>query len=409
MVSDLLQDICTYIDFTEHDAQCVAALRPVIEPHLDVVVDRFYGHILQHPGARSILTGGPEQAARLREAHRQWMGELFGGTYDSDYVRRRKRIGQAHVQIAMPQHYMVAAMQTAWTALHAALYQPEDAQRAAQLVSLHKLLMLDLALILESYRTGYTDQIREDERAAVRDRLSQAEHMAHIGHLAASLAHEIKNPLAGVSGAIQVMRDALEPKHPHRPVLVEVLRQIDRLDGTVKDLLVYARPRPPRFTRTNLGRAVERVLALLAAEPALQAVTVALELGEHLDCYADETQLEQLIMNLALNGAQASPAGATLRISAAAQADGVRFTVEDEGPGMSDATLRQAFEPFFTTKTKGTGLGLPICRKIAEAHGGTIALHSSDGAGASVTVRLPRFPPATSGGLAPDEYPRPNR
>ena len=106
--------------------------------------------------------------------------------------------------------------------------------------------MLDLAVMLESYQESYAEQVRRSERSAVEEKLTRAEHLAEIGQLAASLAHEIKNPLAGISGAIQVFRDTMPHNNPHRPILTEILGQINRLDATVKDLLLYARPLPPK-------------------------------------------------------------------------------------------------------------------------------------------------------------------
>jgi signal transduction histidine kinase len=151
------------------------------------------------------------------------------------------------VQVGLPQQYMFAAMQVVWEELERGIRRQGVKDAAAKLASLHKLLTLELAVMLDSYKQSYSEQIRQTEREAVQERLTEARHLAQIGHLAASLAHEIKNPLAGISGAIQVIRDSMKPNEPHRPILDEVLRQVIRLDGTVKDLLVNARPKPPRF------------------------------------------------------------------------------------------------------------------------------------------------------------------
>jgi len=235
--------------------------------------------------------------------------------------------------------------------------------------------------------------VRATERSAVEEKLTRAEHLAEIGQLAASLAHEIKNPLAGISGAIQVMRDAMEPGNPHHPIVTEILGQIRRLDATVKDLLQYARPMPPRATRFRIGDAVTRVLTVLREEPALHGVSIEHDsAGGDTIVRADDAQIEQLLMNLLINAAHASNPGNTIRLEAERHGRFVRLRVADQGAGMTPAVRDQAFEAFFTTKAKGTGLGLSICRRIVEEHGGRIRLESEPGQGTIVTVDLPVEP-----------------
>ena len=240
------------------------------------------------------------------------------------------------------------------------------------------------------------EQVRANERNAVHARLTQTEHLARIGRLAASLAHEIKNPLAGISGAIQVIRDAMEPEAPHRPILAEILRQINRLDQTVKDLLVYGRPVPPRFGPCNLDRVIERLMTILKREPEMQRVRF-----EHQNDHrplpaieADENQIEQLLMNLVLNAANASEDGGLVTLKTKPTATGVQLVIEDHGHGMTEETARRALEPFFTTKSRGTGLGLPICRRIIEMHGGSLTIHSTIAEGTTVALQLALQQPA---------------
>ncbi|MBN2445432.1 MAG: HAMP domain-containing histidine kinase, partial [Phycisphaerae bacterium] len=165
-------------------------------------------------------------------------------------------------------------------------------------------------------------------------------------------------------------------------------------------------PRPPRFQRCDINRLIERLLTVLKGEPAVQRVRITYEPSDKPNLYADEAQLEQLLMNLVLNAAQASADDGVVQVQATPSGDGLRLTIDDHGDGMDDETARLAFEPFYTTKARGTGLGLPICRKIAEAHGGTISIRSIPGEGTTVAVRLPRFARAMTGGQTPDEYSR---
>lgn len=387
----IFAELKRYVGFDARDADNLRSLARLIEEHLPAVVDRFYPEILQQPGTRDVLTQGPEQVERLRDTLTNWLRTLFGGTYDTAYLQQRLQIGAAHVRIGLPQHYVFAAMDVIRQELKRAILQLDIPDPDSKIDSVQKLLAIESALMAESYRDAFVEWVRASERSAVQEQLTQAEHLAQIGQLAASLAHEIKNPLAGISGAIQVIRDAMEPDAPHRPILAEVLRQINRLDQTVKDLLVYARPLPPRFDRCNLSRVIERLATVFRREPAMQRVRF-----EHRDDHrplpsieADENQIEQLLMNLVLNAADASEDDGLVTLKTTPIPMGVQLEVEDHGHGMDEETCQRALEPFFTTKSKGTGLGLPICRRIVEAHGGTLSIHSVVGRETTVRVRLP--------------------
>ncbi len=386
-----LSDMKRYIGFDERDAARMRKLRPVVEPLLPAVVDRFYDEVLSHPHTRAVLTGGEAQIAQLRSTMRRWLGELFDGVYDESYYAKRLAIGEAHVAVQLPQHYMLLGMEIIWRELEYLLRSANVADVDEKLRSLHKVLTLELATMLESYKESYSQQIRRTERSAVEEKLTRAAHLAEIGQLAASLAHEIKNPLAGISGAIQIIREDMDDDDPRQPIIREILGQIGRLDATVKDLLQYARPTPPQAVKVALHEAVTRVLTVLREEPALQRVRI--EYGDGPDdsfVYADEAQIEQLVMNLLINAAHASDDGGVVHLNIACNTNHVRLIVADKGKGMTPEVRDRAFEPFFTTKAKGTGLGLSICRRIAEVHGGRIELHSERGVGTTVTVDLPR-------------------
>lgn len=409
MPEGVFEDMKAYIAFSDEDAKNLASLAEPIGPLLPRVVDRFYRVLQAHPGARQVLTGGTTQVEALRRSLLAWLRGLFVGTYDADYCRERAQIGRTHVRIGLPQHYMFAAMEVLWESLQAAVDTLPIAHAQAKLASLHKLLTIEIGVMLETYRESQTAQIRQVEHDAVQSRLREAEQLAQIGQLAASLAHEIKNPLAGISGAIQVIRANMKPADPHWPVLGEVLRQINRLDRSVKDLLVYARPKPPQYQRCDLPRAIGRVLDLLRKEPEFEGVRFEYSVPRNVPTIAaDEHQIEQVLMNLLLNAAQASSATGLVKLVVTPGRESVQIVVEDRGHGMTVDVARRAFEPFFTTKARGTGLGLPICRKIIEAHGGRISLRSTPGEGTAVTVELLERPPAVEAG-AVDERSRTDR
>lgn len=385
-----LKEMRLTIGFGEIDAANVRAVAPILTPHIPETVDQFYRRLLESPGARAVFTGGEQQIADLRTSLTRWLQELLEGRFDATYYEKRKRIGIVHVRVGLPQHYMIAGTELIRQELERHLRTADVRNIESKVDSLHKALVLDLAVMLDSYKSSYAENIREYERSAVEEKLTRAEHLAEIGQLAASLAHEIKNPLAGISGAIQIIRDAMPGNDPHQPIVTEILGQIRRLDATVKDLLQYARPTPPMAAKVALDAMVRRVLTVLRKEPSLHQVDIQYATPpDNPVIYADDRQIEQLLINLIINAAHASKAGGTIHLVVRRDSDGVRLNVRDEGDGMTRATRRRAFEPFFTTKAKGTGLGLSICRRIVEVHGGQIRIDSELGRGTTVAVRFP--------------------
>lgn len=388
---ELLDEMKSYVGFDADDAAHLRQLATSVSSRLGEVVDRFYGEILQQPGARRVLTGDAEQLDRLRQSLRVWLETMFSGRYDAQYARVRSRVGQTHVQVALPQHYMFAAIEIIWQELVRIITELDLRDKPAKLAAVHKLLTIETALMLDSYRRSYAGRIRDLERASIEDRLSRAEQLAEIGQLAASIAHEIKNPLAGISGAIQVLRRKMNHDDEKRDVLDEVLRQVRRVDGTVRDLLVFAKPHAAQRRVCDLQTVIERSTILLGQKESSGAVKIEVT-G---DCAlprieADEHQIEQLLVNLLLNAAQASKPGDRVRLRTACDDSTVTLAIEDEGKGIPPGSLDRVFEPFYTTKTQGTGLGLTIARRIVEDHGGTISVDSRPARGTVVTVRLPR-------------------
>ncbi len=390
MQATLFDEMKSSIGFDGRDAANVRSLAPCAIPAIPSAVHHFYEQLLQQASARAVLTGDDVQAAGLREVVSTWLRELFEGPWDEVYYQKRRRIGSTHVRVGLPQYYMFTGIELIWQVLEQRLREAGIQDVHAKLGSLHRLFILDLAIMLESFQESHSEQVRKFERSAVEAKLTRAEHLAEIGQLAASLAHEIKNPLAGISGAIQIIQEGMRSDDPHQPIVTEILGQIGRLDATVKDLLQYARPTPPRATKVALDAVVRRVLTVLREEPALQRISITYT-GAPSDptVYADDGQIEQLLINLIINAAHASRDGGAIHLGITSDSGEVRLIVRDEGKGMTQDVRSRAFEPFFTTKAKGTGLGLSICRRIAEAHGGDIELESNIGKGTTATVSLP--------------------
>lgn len=219
--------------------------------------------------------------------------------------------------------------------------------------------------------------------------LVRSRSLAALGELAAMVAHEIKNPLAGISCAVQVLIDAIPASDSRRSIVGEILSQIDRLDRSVRDLLAFARPVVPQLRPVDLGDALSRAWASLGEKMRVQGVRFVLEAAARVHIPADPDLLNEVWSNLFQNAVEAMPHGGELRVRLT---DGpmVRVEVVDAGTGMSPQQIERLFQPFHTTKTRGTGLGLAIARKIVEAHRGEIRVSSAAERGTTVTVVLPR-------------------
>jgi PAS domain S-box-containing protein len=221
--------------------------------------------------------------------------------------------------------------------------------------------------------------------------LANAEHLATLGELSAGLAHEIKNPLAGIKGAIEVIRDSVPASDIHREILGDVLHEVNRIDKIVRDLLNYAKPKPPSHTDIHLADMAQRIVAMVQ-KSANDALSIQLHRPALMPGFTgDETQLEQVLLNILLNAQKAMPAGGHIdvRLSHDPAEGVVRLEVEDDGPGIPDEVRKRLFQPFFTTRTDGTGLGLATCLKNVQYHGGAIEVQSEVGRGAKFIVTLP--------------------
>lgn len=380
-------------------AKRLREMEPALAPHLSDIVDRFYDRLLADPQAREIITR-ESKVEHLRIVLKDWMSELFDGVYEQAYFERRSRIGKAHVRVGLPERFMVIGMAIIRDELAKVIQQIRPADETEDLSTLNKLLDLELAIMLEAYRESYVAKIRAADKRAMQRQLQEVKHMASIGQLAASLAHEIKNPIAGISGAIQIISQGMDRSDPHYEIMREILRQIDRLDSAVKDLLIYARPKPPERRECDVGVAIRSCLALLNEDPTVKSMRIEDQgLDRGIKLMLDEAQFSQVVSNLFLNAAQACRGRGTIRISIETRDDDVVVTVADDGPGMSRDTARRALEPFFTTKARGTGLGLPICKRIIEAHQGTLSIETRTGRGTTIKIRLP----GSSGGGRPKE------
>jgi len=230
-------------------------------------------------------------------------------------------------------------------------------------------------------------------RIRMEEKLREQNAMARLGEMAAVIAHEVKNPLAGVRGAIQVIGGRLPKDSRDASVVKEILTRIDALNELMKDLLLFARPPQPHPAAVDLGTLIRTTADLLGADPALKGVAISVS-GESPTVEADPELLKIVFHNLLVNGAHAMQGQGRIDVTLHGVDGHCHISVQDTGPGIASGVLEKIFTPFFTTKARGTGLGLPTAKRIIEAHNGTISIQSPPGRGTIVDVELPLSAPA---------------
>ncbi|BDV41479.1 sensor histidine kinase [Geotalea uraniireducens] len=262
-------------------------------------------------------------------------------------------------------------------------WRAEEVVRQARLGMVMLFALLGLAWVMGGliYRFARREEIHRREMA-------HRERLAQLGEMGAVLAHEVRNPLAGIKGYAQLLNEQLNHDEIGEFASMIVTEAV-RLEELVNNLLVYARQEPEQRTLIDLGELVDYVLSLVAPEARLRDIILLPQLTPGLQVSGDRDRLEQLLLNLAVNGLQAMNVEGTLTIATAARNGTVEITVTDTGPGIPAADRQRIFEPFFTTKARGSGLGLAICRKIVEAHCGTIAVEAGSDRGSVFRVTLP--------------------
>jgi signal transduction histidine kinase len=244
--------------------------------------------------------------------------------------------------------------------------------------------------------------IRSDitQRKRAEERLREQASLARVGQMAAVVAHEVKNPLAGIKGAMQVLLTRRASDDPETAVMRDIISRVDALNELISDLLLFARPRPPRMGPLSIAAALREATELMRRDPMGAHVDVVFD-GTDVGLIADGQLMKALFLNLMLNAAQAMGGRGRIELVVAREADACRIEVRDSGPGIAPSVQGEVFEPFFTTKSRGGGLGLPIARRTAELHGGSLTFSCPPEGGTVMIVHLPLQPPVT-----PDPGPR---
>lgn len=256
---------------------------------------------------------------------------------------------------------------------------------------------------------GYSFVVRDvTERRQALEKMAFTERMSAVGNMAAALAHEIGTPLGVIANNAEFLLLDLDAGDHRREDLEIILQEAERIGGLVRELLEFARPEEPVFEELRLELVLQRVERLLGHTARKQGSQLAVRLeSDLLAVRGDGKQLEQVVLNLAMNALQALGTGGHVTIELAGTEPmgesgrdrtrrGVRLSVLDDGPGIADTDLDRIFHPFYTTKPNGTGLGLAVCKRIVEDHGGHLTADRSRERGAAFHIWLPALEPEES-------------
>lgn len=376
-----LDELSAYIGFTAEHAASLRSVGPHVRPKFRSIVDRFYQAIFENPRVAAVFKGGAAQVERQKALLTDWLGGLFSGVYDAEYLRLRARIGRTHVRIRLDQRYMFGAMNIVRAGLHEALAEAplEAEERALADLSVDKICDLELAIMLETYADDHLGRMRDSER------------LATLGQLSGFIGHELRNPLAVMETSLHLLKRRVPLEDERAQHHLNRLReQVTLSTGIISDLLELARDKPlERSAVTDLRAVMDAALHEVPKTPGVQ---FTFELAPDLPApRVDEKQIRRVFVNLVTNAFQAllGRSGAQVVVRTLREGDALLLVVEDNGPGISDEVRHRLFEPLATTRAKGLGLGLALCRRIAEKHDGDIrALSSPTLGGARFEVRL---------------------
>jgi signal transduction histidine kinase len=228
------------------------------------------------------------------------------------------------------------------------------------------------------------------EAKALEAERRRLDRLAALGEMSAVVAHEIRNPMAGIAAGVEYLSKNLPQASSYDQDIRMILGEVERVNRILNDILSVARPFQLKLSTQSLPDIVEHVLHRHQTAIDKKSIHILRRYAPSLPlAQADRERMEQALTNLILNAVEAMAAGGTLSIGLQAVPHWVRITISDTGPGIPLAEQRRIFEPFFTTKTRGTGLGLAVTRRVIEEHGGTIELSSEPGQGSTFTIQLP--------------------
>ncbi len=222
------------------------------------------------------------------------------------------------------------------------------------------------------------------------EHIKRADRLSAIGQLSASLAHEIRNPLASIDGAANLIESPQTPEDTRRGALAIIHKEIQRLNRLLTNLLDFARPRQPEFQAVEPGRLIDSIITLAGHSAEQKGIAIRKEVSPATPAFeCDPEQIKQVLLNLAINAVQAMTGPGEILLSARQSDSSVQISVKDQGPGISNEDLDKVFNPFFTTKEAGTGLGLSVVHQIVTQHGGAVSVERNSDCGMTFTILVP--------------------
>lgn len=379
LIFDRYRDLQDYVGWSDKDAALIRRIAPVVASSLPGLIDDFYAEIDRHAATRKTITGGLEQIERLKHTLADWLNDLLAGEYDSAYVARRWQVGVRHVEIGLDEVYVLAALSRIKTSLTGALmmhWPGEKDELAAAVLSLQKLLDLDMAIIEDAYQAEFVDRLQRNER------------MATLGQVASGIALELRNPLNAMKTSVYFLQHAYgQPFEKVDEHLRRLDRQVEMADGVISALAEYARIPAPKMQMICLTNCLQEAVA---AESIPDNIVVTIDNPScEPNIPADPSQFVMAVGHLIRNAVEAMPDGGELHLRVRQTPDAVELEIEDTGRGIPPERLQRIMEPLYSTKVHGIGLGLAVARAILEKHRGGLRVKSHPGRGSCFTMRWP--------------------
>ncbi|TMQ22605.1 MAG: hypothetical protein E6J90_12030 [Deltaproteobacteria bacterium] len=383
-----LEELLAFVGFDDADRARLRELHPRLAPRFPDIANRFYEAVFANPGAAAVLSG-PAQVERLRASLIDWMSSGLLGPYDERFYEKRSRIGRRHVTVGLASQYMFTAMTVLRLAYQSGIAELYPAGEALTIMrSIHKLLDIELAIMVQHYELDTEDKLVRRERRAQADRILAMQTMS------AGLAHEVRNPLNAAKLQLELLerrlnRTMADPRLTEPTELAQ--KEIDRLTTLLNEFLVFARPPELHPQEHDVVAILRQVVDLEQIAAEARGITLTVDAAPpQVIAEVDVAKLHQLVQNLVRNATEAVGPGGRVTVSARVDDDRCTIRVTDNGPGIPDQVQPRIYEPFFSTKEGGTGLGMSIVHSLVSLHGGAIDLATGPG-GTTFEVTIPRW------------------
>lgn len=377
-IGEQLAQLHSYIGWSSQDAARLVSAGKLLEPSFPALIEDFYSEIDKHAATRAVITGGATQIERLKLTLQAWLRELFSGCYDSAYASRRWRVGWRHVEIGLPQVYTHLALSRLRQGLIRTLYncwKGTNEEFTETVLTINRALDLDLAIIDDAYQSESMSRHARTER------------LATLGHIAAGIAHELRNPLNVIGTSIYFLTNAQKATPDKiQTHYSRIRRQVELSNEVITALSDFAKLPLEQSVTFEIGPLVKQILADGPAPP-LVAITVNFPAGMP-SVRGDRRQIGIVFRNLIKNAQEAINGQGQLSIDVRRTDSAVAIAVRDTGCGIPKEKLSQIAEPLVTTKERGLGLGLSMVAAILENHGTTLTVVSAPGEGTTVGFEL---------------------